>query len=144
MAAGVEAKNLELLAGNLQRVASRFKVSLYSLMMKTSLDLYGDILLKSPVDKGMFRSSWKMRPNGPSGDKLFSVTFSNKMPYAGPLEFGSPVGGKPWASPGPKTVLMSDRIFSRQAPDGVASAVLSDARMILISKQLEDLLEDLI
>lgn len=76
----------------------------------TILDLFGNVILMSPVDTGMFRGNWRTAtgsPNGQNIDKVRSpaqveleiklnigvlgnVTFfSNSLPYALPLENGS-------------------------------------------------------
>ena len=96
-------------------------------MRQYALDFFDDITYLSPVDTEAYRASWEPLIFSTKGNTFFSTTFANKMPYSGPLDYGSPVGGKPWPSPGPKTVVGKDgRIFSKQAPEGVSSKVITE------------------
>lgn len=104
-------------------VAGLAKVAL----AKTALDLTAAFTLNSPVDTGIFRAEWDFLEGPVSPGVLAQVTVTNRMPYAGVLDEGSPVGGIPWASEGPKTIEKDGRIWSKQAVGGVTSPVLDDS-----------------
>ena len=89
-------------------------------------DIFSDIISRSPVDKNFYRGDWEMIQKKGAGT-LTTIVISNNMPYAGVMEEGSPVGGKPWASPGPKTVLKDGRIWSNQRAEPVAGGAVESA-----------------
>ena len=106
----------------------------FMLFDKYMTDAYANILRRSPVcvDKkggkgGRYKGAWQYstakKPHGTMG----MVTFSNNVPYAIVLEKGSTPGNRPWPSKGPRTVVYNGKIFSSQAPGGVAEVVFEDA-----------------
>lgn len=109
----------------------------FRVLDKYSLDVYKDIIQRSPVGSsrrgytgGSFRAAWHMS-NLQEPGVLWGVRYSNNMPYAGPLEYGSPRGGLPWPSAtGVKTIEVKGKIYSSQAPGGVVGPVL-DRRKFL-------------
>lgn len=96
---------------------------------------------KSPVGQfggGTYKKSWVVSYPTRAG-KLAKVVFSNTQPYTGPIELGVTPGEKPWPSVsdkesvkrkgklvtvGGRTVEYKGRIYSSQAPGGVAQPVL--------------------
>lgn len=90
-----------------------------------------DLIDRSPVDKGDYKSSWTTESNG-----NFSSTISNSMPYGEPLEFGSIQGSSPWPNPGPKTVLSNGRIFSSQSPNGAIEKTFSKSNIDMFVRDL--------
>jgi len=97
-----------------------------SVFRKFVSDIFQDILERSPVDKGFYRNDWEMKQVSAPG-VISAVRIVNNMPYAGVLEHGSPVGGKPWASAGPKTTEINGRIWSNQMPEPVAEGAVESA-----------------
>jgi len=81
--------------------------------------------MRSPVapGSGRFKGAWQITENV-SSDALSSVMLSNPMVYGPVLEFGSKKGELPWRKPGPRTMLVGDRVRSKQAPDGVLTPFL--------------------
>jgi hypothetical protein len=96
--------------------------------IQQELNIFGFQLLalaqtRSPVDTGRFRAAWQLSPFY-GANTIAGIMLTNNVPYAGVLEFGSRSGKKPWPSAGPKTVVHSGRIYSRQAPGGIMAPVL--------------------
>ena len=58
----------------------------------------------------------------------------NNLPYAPPIEIGSK--GKPWETPGPKTVLYNGRVYSKQAPGGVFDKIITTEKLDEIAESL--------
>jgi hypothetical protein len=113
------AVELDELANNMAGLA---KVALY----KIALDIIPALDDNSPVDTGMFRAEWDFKEEKGSPGTLAQVSIFNSMPYAAVIEEGSPKGGKPWASAGPKTIEQDGRIWSMQAVGGVIAPVMGD------------------
>lgn len=103
---------------------------------KAALDLVSALDAVSPVDTGAFRASWDFKEDVKTPGILAQITVFNSMPYAGPLDLGSPKGGVPWPSAGPKTVEREGRIFSSQAPDGVVGPILDETYLNDLQKRM--------
>jgi hypothetical protein len=85
----------------------------------------------TPVGKtGTAKKSWTIVERDSTG-----YSFGNSAPYSHVLEAGSPLGGRPWASSGPKTVTEDGRVYSSQAPGGITKKANIDTI-------LEDALKD--
>ena len=78
-----------------------------------------DAMQKStPRDTGKTKRSWTGVKKVDGG-----YSFKNPSAAAGPLEYGSASGKRPWPSVGPRTVYNQDdgRIYSTQAPQGISA-----------------------
>jgi hypothetical protein len=89
-------------------------------------DIYTDITLRSPVDKGQYRADWELKSLS-EPEYLVSMKIVNNMSYSGVMELGSPVGGNPWPNAGPKTVVKDGRVWSNQMPEPVAGGAVESA-----------------
>ena len=123
-------KTIDEVARNLDNLSNNMGRLLQPLFQKFVLDIYNDISFRSPVGKkdgGTYRENWRIQQNPGKGDVLYSARITNKMIYAIPLEYGSPKGGKPWPSAGPRTVVSDGRVWSSQMPEPVAGGALENA-----------------
>jgi len=105
----------------LENFESRMGSSVFNIVTKFGMDLYGSIVKMSPVGEvhgGRFRGDWQFDVSS-SPRSLVIFTIFNRMPYAGPVSYGSVVGKAPWPSAGPRTVENAGRVYSSQAPFGV-------------------------
>jgi hypothetical protein len=57
-----------------------------------------DFKARSPVDKDLFRSNWKLSRSSSSGS-IASIGIVNRTPYGGYLDEGAEKGGAPWYFP---------------------------------------------
>ena len=103
-------RNFEKVATDLADAINKAKDTLRS----SSSEILAKIIKATPKDTGDARQAWSLI-NASSE----SLTFQNPLAYAIPLEYGSALGSKPWPSTGPKTVEMSGRVYSSQAPGGI-------------------------
>ncbi len=103
---------------------------------KTLLDLKTDLILKSPVDKGIFRSSWSM--NRAIGKKNITGSVHNHKIYASVIEKGSKKGQAPWRKAGKRTVESNGRIWSSQAKDGLISQMINDQYLDRLSANISE------
>lgn len=89
------------------------------------------VMGRTPVDTGDLKRSWSQLQKNDGG-----FSFSNEMPYANILEEG-------WENRkvGPRTVRQGNRIYSRQAPGGMAGPVMDDES--LISRIAEKVIQEL-
>jgi len=96
---------------------------------KFVVDIYNDIVLRSPVDKSTYKKDWELKTISSSGKDIEVMRITNGMPYATVMETGSPVGGLPWpgVGMGGKTVVNNGRIWSSQSPEPVAGTALESA-----------------
>lgn len=119
MKSGLIVKGIKEARASILKMDAGKAVKMQAMLDKIGFHLLGKAMMSSPVDTGRFRANWRTgRPPKMAGS-VAEVYIANTLPYSGVLEYGSPVGGKPWASPGAKTVVSAGRIFSKQAPDGV-------------------------
>ncbi len=95
---------------------------------KIKTDLYAGVLSASPVGKtGIYRSSWEADAEIFVDDAIMGqISIWNPVIYSEPIEIGSKVGGRPWASAGPRTVEKGGRIWSSQAVGGVLDQVITE------------------
>ena len=87
-----------------------------------SLKMYGEILVRSPVDTGRYRAAWSP-PSIEQGNMMVRMRITNSVKYAAPVTFGGEAGKAPWPDAGPKTVKQAARVYSRQAVGGVVAPV---------------------
>lgn len=96
-----------------------------------AFDVLAVLQMRSPMGNGKhpgrFKGAWQIANNHakPVG-AIASIAITNNMPYSGPLEHGSPAGGRPWPNPGPRTVLNAGRVWSSQAVGGVAAPIMDE------------------
>ncbi len=97
-------------------------------LRKFMIDFKTAAELRSPVgETGDFRGDWSINDVGAGEVNVIAASsLTNTRPYADPLEYGSLLGKKPWASAGPKTVVKNGRVWSSQAPEGVATYIIDD------------------
>lgn len=87
-----------------------------------TMRMYGEILTRSPVDKGHYKNAWSP-PDVREGENVVTLRMSNNAKHAVPVTYGSEAGKRPWPKAGPKTVKQSNRVYSRQAVGGVVAPV---------------------
>lgn len=112
----------------MKEVEKKISDAIEKTMRATALEMFSEIVLKTPVDTGRLRSNWQASLNNPIGSKLdgvdyagnntiirgggkinsytlkdSSIWFANNMPYASRIENGS----------------------SRQRPEGMVSSTIS-------------------
>lgn len=99
---------------------------------KTALDLLAAFIATSPVgETGDFRRGWDFKPETSlKAGVVAQVTIFNSVQYAPPIEYGSPTGGRPWPSAGPKTVEQDGRIYSKMAVGGVITPIFDDEEFV--------------
>jgi len=97
----------------------------FNVLSARVFEIYGALVLRSPVDTGSFRRDWNVSiaPMG-AGKAFFHAEITNNMPYTKPIVEGSPTGKRPWPSAEPKTVEVLNRIFSKQSPDNMLDAIM--------------------
>lgn len=98
------------------------KTVVIAVLNKFALDQLKIFTKTSPVglkSGGSFRANWKLADISGTG-VLWGKKIYNNMPYAEPLVYGSPVGGRPWPNAGPRTTKKGTKIFSKQAPEGMS------------------------
>lgn len=126
-------------AVELEKFAKETEEKLKKAARAIALESYGRVVRRSPVDTGRFKANWGTsvgQPggygNGFSGIQQWngegSMFICNNMPYCLVLEYGSPVGEKPWPGVGPKTVESEGRIFSSQAPHGMVRLTVAEMK----------------
>lgn len=75
-----------------------------------------DLQSRSPVDRGQYKSSWKMREGSKKGLIVANVVFYNDDPKARLMEFGSETGVAPWYYPNQaktgKLTVASGRVWA--------------------------------
>ena len=76
------------------RVANSVKSSVYI----EGQSLLSDFKARSPVDKDIFRSSWRLSHQS-SSSNIASIGIVNRTPYGGYLDEGAEKGGAPWYFP---------------------------------------------
>ena len=114
-----------------------------NVMSKHIFDAYRQIQRISPVGSsdrknytgGSYRAAWQIETKTGSG-VIFEARLTNNLPYAYPLDYGSPVGKKPWPSAGPKTVENKGKVYSKQAPKGVSTTVFTDSFLDLVTRDV--------
>jgi len=118
-------KKIEVLANNVKALSSALQDKALSALGVFSFSALALAQNKSPVDTGRFRAAWQVQTYKEGGSTV-AMELSNNVKYAGVLEYGSPVGGRPWAKPGPLTMQLNGRIWSKQAPGGVLTPRLEE------------------
>lgn len=123
-----------------EKLADEMQEKAETAISKSLLDVQADFMRASPVDSGIFRSSWDIDTNIMGTDAVEGSVY-NPVIYAEVLEMGSAKGEKPWPSAGRlsrirtasgrrrltvRTVESNGRIWSSQAPGGVMGPVLDD------------------
>jgi len=131
--------NLNTVTTKFSEVSPGMKKNIEPVFKKFVLDIFSDIVFRSPVDKGAYRADWDLKQS--YSDNSLVMTISNNMPYAGVLEAGSPVGKKPWPSEGPKTIEKDDRIWSKQMSEPVAGEAVKSADWEGLQKQISRTLD---
>lgn len=81
--------------------------------------IYKEAKQRSPVDTGLFKSQWNIRPGPKTGRTIASYSVTNNVSYGVHLERGSLPGSDPWPRVGKRTVFVGGRIWSTQAIGGV-------------------------
>lgn len=119
----VQVKGVRKISTTLSNYHSGMRGTAQKELMTFGFQLQALAMLRSPVDTGRFRANWQLTAHQAPG--IFAgIMLSNNLPYAGVLERGSKVGGKPWPSAGPKTTAIGGRVYSKQAPGGVLTPIL--------------------
>lgn len=120
---------------DLRKFAQKGPKALKRVRTQVLLKLFGAVVFDTPVDSGRLRGNWqtsinkqpvkKRRLRKPEtvlrevkrelkeSDIEDEVFFTNKLPYAGIVEFGD------YPGVGPKTVRGAGGIFSSQSPQGM-------------------------
>ena len=111
---------------------------------KFVLDIFNNIVFRSPVDVGFYRADWDFGRSPTQSGVISAYQIGNSMPYAEIFEVGSQVGKKPWPTAGPKTVEKSGRVWSSQMSQPVSggaveSAPWDDLEEILVKTVLGEL-----
>jgi len=85
----------------LPQMKKRVLNNVRSTMYVESNKIFEDIVNRSPLDKGPFRASWKLRSNR-NGNAISSVRIQNDTPYGIFLDEGAEPGDVPWYWPNAK------------------------------------------
>lgn len=109
------------------------------LLNRYVLGLLSAVIMRSPVDKGYFRSSWDVTTGKGAGSGVYEAVLFNNAPHAFPIEYGVKPGEKPWSSVGPKTTLQDGRIWSSQAPGGVFGPAFEESNFNEFAESLTEL-----
>jgi len=120
-----------------ERLSAETKRKVKDAVNKELLDIQAALMTASPVDTGIFRSSWSIDPASITGNKIQGSVY-NPMVYAEVLEYGSKKGERPWKSAGLRTVESNGRIWSSQAKDGVISQTIDQSEIDQITEKIAD------
>jgi hypothetical protein len=130
---------IDLVVGQIsQDIAALAKIGI----SKIALDLVAAIKENTPVDKGILKQEWEIIDDDGDAGVLVRKIITNRMPYAEPVEFGSPKGQLPWKTAGPKTVEREGRIYSSQAVGGILQPIIDSGYLDAAGKELADFISD--
>lgn len=139
MTVKVQIKNLREVEVSIDKMSTR-STKAFDALLSFVLGVRTDIQLNSPVGigegAGAYRRAWKITEQPGSS----MVVLTNDRPYAGVLEEGSPLGEKPWPSPGPRTVVVDGKVRPSQWPQPVAQTAVDQADWSVFNRLIEDML----
>ena len=127
----LEAPQLKKISESLQKAVGSYSKNSQAIFKDFADSIYAKIKERSPVDEGDYRDDWKINTIGNSG-----YIISNHVAYSEVMETGSPVGGSPWPSVGPKTVAIGGRIWSNQRPEPVMLGAVESANWERLERDL--------
>jgi len=120
----VEITGVDEVVVKLKKVSDSIAKDADKALRRYGFNLYALLRTRTPIDTGRMVGDWKT-----SQEKNFGsvATFKiyNNVPYAGVMETGSKAGHKPWPSPGPLTTMVGGNIYSKQAPGGMVTPILT-------------------
>ena len=93
---------LRNISSELNAMSSKMRSGAKRALNAESRRLRSEFQSRSPVDTGEYRSGWKLRSGGTSGDGFASVVIYNENEISELMEFGALLKQAPWYYPSGK------------------------------------------
>lgn len=142
-------------AEQLRSLSSRVRSNVRSVVYANATDYVSEMREMSPLDSGMFKSSWSLSRAGVNRSVYHSLIIRNNTPYGIYLDEGALKGGPPWFFPKKragdgatsatgKLIVKNGRVWAGglspygHVIGGISDTVLNDRRMLKLAGDVAD------